>query len=37
MRGDGEVIALLNEQLTSELTAINRKHSAVLWGVSALA
>ncbi|WP_279107570.1 ferritin-like domain-containing protein, partial [Gordonia paraffinivorans] len=24
MRGDDEVIALLNEQLTSELTAINQ-------------
>jgi bacterioferritin len=41
MRGDDEVIALLNEQLTSELTAINQYflHSKLQanWGLSKLA
>ena len=29
MRGDDEVIALLNEQLTSELTAINLANHSI--------
>ncbi|MDT7639971.1 MAG: bacterioferritin, partial [Pseudonocardiales bacterium] len=41
MRGDDEVIALLNEQLTSELTAINQYflHSKMQanWGFTKLA
>ncbi|HEX5114419.1 MAG TPA: bacterioferritin [Pseudonocardiaceae bacterium] len=41
MRGDGDVIALLNEQLTSELTAINQYflHSKMQanWGMTKLA
>lgn len=41
MRGDGEVIALLNEQLTSELTAVNQYflHSKMQanWGLTKLA
>ncbi|HEY1572079.1 MAG TPA: bacterioferritin [Pseudonocardiaceae bacterium] len=41
MRGDGDVISLLNEQLTSELTAINQYflHSKMQanWGMTKLA
>lgn len=41
MRGDGDVIALLNEQLTSELTAVNQYflHSKMQanWGLTKLA
>jgi bacterioferritin len=41
MQGDGDVIALLNEQLTSELTAINQYflHSKMQanWGLTKLA
>jgi bacterioferritin len=41
MRGDDEIIALLNEQLTSELTAINQYflHSKMQanWGFTKLA